>query len=261
MQVLIHTKAKQHSIKSPLHFARFEFKYLLSARLRVEIEKELSFFLQYDPFVVDKVGHTYPVRSLYYDDPVFSAFYDKVDGLHSRSKYRIRTYGFEANQKAPLFLEIKGRHNNLVYKHRVPINDKDSQWSHLSGEKLTSAVLKQANNSAVRNQFEFDCIRKGLKPVALIDYQRRPYVSKFDSTFRITFDANLKVTQTRDLFPQQNKSVAKQILPGFTVLEVKFRHHMPSWFHRLLQAYELKRISISKICSGMEVLGLAIDLN
>jgi SPX domain protein involved in polyphosphate accumulation len=259
---LILPKEKSRNSKSPLHFARFEFKYLLSASLREEIEKELKFFLQYDPFVADKVEHVYPVRSLYYDDPVFSAFYDKVDGLHSRSKYRIRTYSFEANKQAPVFLEIKGRHNNLVYKHRVPItSEKNLQWSHLSGDKLTSAVLKQADSSAVRDQFEFDLIRKRLQPVALIDYQRRPYISKFDSSFRITFDANLKVTRTENLFPQQNKIATKQILSGYTVLEVKFQHHMPSWFHRLIQAYELKRISISKICSGMEVLGLAIDTN
>lgn len=252
-------KPKKNSGKSPLHFARFEFKYLLPLKCRQEIEHDLAFFLQYDPFVAERDGHRYAVRSLYYDDLSYSAFYDKVDGLHSRSKFRVRTYSFDSKEETPVFLEIKGRHNNLVYKHRTPLaND---AWEIFSGKALTQRVLMQADASAVRNQFEFDTLRKGLQPVALIDYMRRPYISKFDPDFRITFDEALHVTQTTALFPGPSGNAAKQILPGYTILEVKFRHHMPSWFHRVIQAHELQRISISKICSGMEVLGLAIDEN
>ena len=255
------SKLKKQAVKSPLHFARFEFKYLLPLQLRNKIEQDLAFFLQYDPFVADIEGHRYAVRSLYYDDPVYSAFYDKIDGLHSRSKFRVRTYSFDSTEQTPVFLEIKGRHNSLVYKHRTPIASDAVDWKTLAGNTLTEAVIKQADNSAVRNQFEFDTLRKGLQPVALIDYMRRPYISKFDPSFRITFDEELKVTRTQNLFPKLSGSAAKQILPGYTILEVKFRHHMPSWFHRVIQTHELQRISISKICSGMEVLGLAIDEN
>jgi hypothetical protein len=258
---LAQTKLKQQTVKSPLHFARFEFKYLLPLQLRQKIEQDLAFFLQYDPFVADKEGHRYAVRSLYYDDPVYSAFYDKVDGLHSRSKFRVRTYSFDSKEQTPVFLEIKGRHNSLVYKHRTPLADDAVDWNTLSGNSLTQTVISQADNSVVRDQFEFDTLRKALQPVALIDYMRRPYISKFDPSFRITFDEELKVSQTQSLFPGASGSAAKKILPGYTILEVKFRHHMPSWFHRVIQAHELQRISISKICSGMEVLGLAIDEN
>jgi SPX domain protein involved in polyphosphate accumulation len=258
---LSQTKSNIQAGKSPLHFARFEFKYLLPLQLRNKIEQDLAFFLQYDPFVADKEGHRYAVRSLYYDDLAYSAFYDKVDGLHSRSKFRVRTYSFYSTEQTPVFLEIKGRHNNLVYKHRTPLANDAVDWEALSGNTLTQTVLKQADTSAVRNQFEFDTVRKGLQPVALIDYMRRPYVSKFDPSFRITFDEELKVTRTNYLFPKSSGFAAKQIQPGYTILEVKFRHHMPSWFHRVIQAHELQRISISKICSGMEVLGLAIDEN
>jgi hypothetical protein len=51
------------------------------------------------------------------------------------------------------------------------------------------------------------------------------------------------------------------MIAGYTVLEVKFRHHMPSWFHQVIQAHELRRISISKIVTGMEALGMAFDEN
>jgi len=108
-------------VSSPLHFARFEFKYILGAQKRREVESDLLYFLEYDPFVEHRDNHRYFVRSLYFDDPNFTAFHDKIDGLHSRSKFRLRTYAFDSKETAPIFLEIKGRHNNLVFKHRTPV--------------------------------------------------------------------------------------------------------------------------------------------
>ena len=82
---------------SRLHFSRFEFKYLLNANRRAALESDLQHFLQYDPFVALRQNHRYPVRSLYFDDPSYSAFHDKIDGLHSRSKFRVRTYSGSIN--------------------------------------------------------------------------------------------------------------------------------------------------------------------
>ena len=85
-------------------------------------------------------------------------------------------------------------------------------------------------------------------------------VSKYDPDSRITFDERLEATKTDCLFPDQ-KAVPYQVLSGYTIVEVKFRRHMPSWFHQVIQAHELRRISVSKIVSGMERLGLARDEN
>jgi len=243
----------------PLHFARFEFKYILAASLANEIEQELQHFLQYDPFVEDRDHHRYQVRSLYFDDPVYSAFYDKVDGLHSRHKYRLRTYSLADSDVIPLFLESKGRHNNLVYKHRTPVIRGDLSWSDLARQELVQAILEQGESSRVLEQFSYDCLRRRLSAVALIDYQRRPYTSKFDESFRLTFDSQLQVTQTDRLFPSLAVSCPLKILPGYVILEVKFRHHIPAWFHSIIQAYELQRVSVSKICAGMKRLGLGDD--
>ena len=110
------------------------------------------------------------------------------------------------------------------------------------------------------DQFQFGILKRRLAPVGLIDYQRRPYVSKYDPTFRITFDEQIAAFNADNIFPE-SRAQGRDVLSGYTVLEVKFHHHMPSWFHRVIQAHQLKRVSISKICSGMEVLGLAHDEN
>ena len=93
--------------RTKLHFARFEFKYVLPQGLRSDLERELRYFLEFDPYVAARPEHRYFVRSLYFDDPFYSSYYDKVDGLFSRYKFRVRTYTENPFDDTPLFLEIK----------------------------------------------------------------------------------------------------------------------------------------------------------
>lgn len=240
-----------------LHFARFEFKYILPALLRNELESELRYFLEFDPYVETQPKHQYFVRSLYFDDAHSTCFFDKVDGLHTRSKFRLRTYTDIPKNDIPQFLEIKGRHNNLVLKHRTPLNQTSLITDDCGDGRLVVKLLEGTSQNEIRRKFEFDLFRKRIRPVALVDYIRRPYISRFDPEFRLTFDSELQGTKTRSLFPNGNSPQPRWLLPGYTVMEVKFRRHIPSWFHHLIQAYELQRVSISKICHAMEALGIA----
>lgn len=240
---------------SNLHFYRFEFKYILPKSIRDELELELGYFMELDPYVASKKGRKYKVRSLYYDDPSFTSFYDKIDGLRTRSKFRVRTYTSEIADKCATFLEIKGRHNALVFKHRTPFDCGRGLDFSLSEALSPEDVLGRVGESDVKRQFQYEYFRKQLRPVMLIDYLRRPLVSKYDPEFRLTFDDSLTGTATDSLFPS-SRSTSRRIIPGYTVMEVKFRYHMPKWFHRLIQTYELRQVSFSKVCAGTKVFGL-----
>ncbi len=246
------------AVRDKLHFSRFEFKYVLRETLRNQIEAELQHFVELDPHVAGKAESKYFVRSLYFDDPSFCAFYDKIDGLHTRSKFRVRTYTEDSSGEVPQFLEVKGRYNNLVFKHRVPMDGGAILLER--GDALVEMVLSHAREGKVRDQFEFELHRKRLRPNVLVDYFRRPYISKYDPEFRLTFDEKLRSTATCGLFPRPIDR-SRRMLRGYTVMEVKFRHHLPSWFHRLIQCYELRRQSVSKVCLGTETLELAVDLS
>ncbi len=245
-------------MQTKLHFARFEFKYVLRADLRKEIESELGYFLQLDPYVAGKPDKKYTVRSLYFDDPALTHYYDKTEGMLHRAKFRLRTYSRDPAENCATFLEIKGRHNALVFKHRVPlVHGKRGEFA--PGEQgVAKSIMERADKGPVLTRFEFEHARKQLRPVMLIDYERRPYVSKYDAEFRLTLDEKLQGTSTKSLYPQPWDS-SRSILLGYSVMEVKFRYHMPSWFHRIIQSYGLRRVSVSKVCHGMEVCGLASD--
>ncbi|MCU7835171.1 MAG: polyphosphate polymerase domain-containing protein [gamma proteobacterium symbiont of Taylorina sp.] len=239
------------------HFLRYEFKYILDNDKKQQVESELVHFMQLDPFVEQFENKKYLVRSLYFDDPVYSFYYEKTDGLMHRQKFRIRTYATQYNENIPIMLELKGRYNNFVYKHRTPISHNSTL---VKDTFLLTKQLEKIPAKAVTQQFIYDKYKKNIKPVMLIDYQRRAYQSKYDYEFRITFDGELFGTQTEQLFPE-DKRYKRRLIDGYTIMEVKFRKHVPPWFHRIMIKYQLNRISISKYCTGMESTPLIEDLD
>lgn len=254
-------------MKPELHFSRFEFKYVLPLELREEVERELQFFMALDPYVSTRHGYKYFVRSLYFDDDAMSLYYEKTDGVMERQKFRIRTYTDDAKEDCVRFLEVKGRHNAIVYKHRVEFPDYVVDTLGEGASEFFSSVgeyhKRVAGETGVKNpvieRFLFDAYRMDLEPKVLIDYDRRPYVSKYAPDFRVTIDDSLEATVTGKLFGDI-QSRRRRCLTGCSIIEVKFRRQIPAWFHRIIQAYELGRISVSKYCYGMEGTGLALNL-
>ena len=238
-------------MKPILHFSRFEFKYILPEAQRSELESELGYFMALDPYVSKQRHQRYFVRSLYFDDDSYSCYYEKTDGVMVRKKYRIRTYTDDRNEDCVIFLEIKGRYNALVYKHRVELPSSIKYSLDAGNDKLLTDLARIEDKSNVLTSFLFDAYRMRLKPCVLIDYERRPYVSKYAPDFRITFDDSLQAAVTGRLFcePMDKRRI---FLPGYCIIEVKLKRHIPSWFHRLIQSYELHRISVSKYCRGAE---------
>lgn len=252
-RVLASCARPSRALLARLHFLRFEFKYLLRADERRQVERELGYFMQLDPFVGARPDRKYFVRSLYFDGADYASYFAKVDGMLHRTKFRVRTYGSDPRAPTAVFLEQKGRHDALVFKHRAELRPAPGTGTGLAcGESgWTEAVLARTQEGSVLEGFRFDLERRRLRPMMLIDYQRRPYVSKYDPEFRLTFDDDLRATRTASLYPSAGEN-ARRVLPGCTIMEVKFRYHVPAWFHRILQSYELRRRSISKVCKGME---------
>lgn len=238
-------------------FSRYEFKYIIPNDLSSRIEEEIEHFMDYDGFIHPSLGNRYLVRSLYFDNDQSTNFYDKVDGIKKRSKYRIRTYGDIQDSSLPFFLEEKGRIESRTYKERIHINFEDinlltGNWANLENiEKYDSIFMEK---------FLYNRLRKRLVPKVLVDYYRKPYINKFGLYFRLTFDSNLKCQKTTNIFPLESETSQFSCLPGSTILELKFDRSIPPWFHRIIQSYQLKRVSVSKFVLGMTRLKIAEDI-
>ena len=91
----------------------------------------------------------------------------------------------------------------------------------------------------------FQVFRRNLLPTVITDYWRAPYVSDYDSNFRLTFDSLISVKKSSKLFNNLN-NFERKCLAGYSILEIKFNRRIPKWFHRIIQNYNLRRISVSK---------------
>jgi hypothetical protein len=234
-------------------FSRFEFKYILKKKISESIKSEVKQFMQQDNFT--KYRDYYLVRSLYFDNYFFSHFHDKIDGVKNRHKFRIRTYAENEKKNVPIFLEMKGRNNLRTFKNRTSVNIDDLLLFYKK-ENIFNLKKRYSNNDLIHN-FIFDIYKKNITPKVLIDYKRLPLVSKNGLYFRLTFDSELQACVSNNIFG--NDYNWKSCIPGYDILEVKFDFTIPPWFHRIIQNYQLKRLSVSKFVLGLEATNLAYD--
>jgi hypothetical protein len=239
-------------------FARYEFKYFLDKQTRDSLEADISTFMKYDGYVHPEIDNAYFVRSMYFDNSIAKNYYEKIDGIRLRRKFRIRTYTKTRDEKVPLFLEQKGRYIDRTFKTRVPI-DYDILQSFENNNNRFS-LLEALPNVPLIEEFVFESARLHIKPSVLVDYVRRPYISHYDLNFRVTFDSQIRAAAASTFFPDSRERWV-MCDAGYTILEVKFHRRIPAWFLRLIQAHNLRRLSISKFCRGVEVCGLAEDLS
>ena len=138
-------------------FSRYEFKYILTNDFAKEIEDEVLHFMDYDGYIDPSLNNRYFVRSLYFDNQQSSSFYDKVDGIKKRSKYRIRTYTKKKNLKVPIFFEEKGRVESRTYKRRIGI-----EYKHLDSflGNHHDLLLKHSFNNQLTDHFLYKFYRK-----------------------------------------------------------------------------------------------------
>ena len=234
-------------------FSRFEFKYIINKNISKLIQKEVENFAESDSFSNNE--DNYFVRSLYFDNDVFSNFREKIDGIKNRHKFRIRTYSKKPNKLTPLYLEMKGRNNQRTFKNRTKISSEDLDLFYYQ-KNLFNLKKKYSDNKLI-NQFIFDTYRKKIIPKVVIDYKRCALLSKNGLYFRLTFDSDIYACSNDKLF--ENDYNWKICIPGNDILEVKFDLTIPPWFHRIIQNYQLKRISVSKFVLGMETTNLVHD--
>lgn len=228
-------------------FTRYEFKYLIKNKIADIILNDALNFMEYDQFAIDKKG--YFVRSLYFDNSDYDNFFEKVDGIKHRKKFRIRTYNKTDSKNNPIYLESKGRVEDRVFKKRFKIESSDLKFFYKN--KNIDYLLKKYEKNSLINEYTFDVLRKNIQPKILIDYRRKPLINKHGLYFRLTFDSDLKSSKTNSLFHNNGFFISNKCKPGYTILEVKFERSIPLWFHRTIQAYDLSRKSISKFVYGV----------
>ncbi len=222
---------------------RHELKFKISNSAAEVLKQKLSLILGKDKNAYYEDG-SYLIKSLYFDDRDSSSYYEKMDGVLYRKKYRIRMYN---DVDTFIRLEKKMKHNNYTAKEQMLIS-KDIYSKILNGK-----IDEIENPDGLLLEFITNYKNKGLVPSVIVEYHRTAFTYPI-SDVRITFDSNIQSSlYNYDLF---NTSYPRYIVdePGKQVLEVKFNEILPLHIANILNDIPACREAVSKfaICRSIK---------
>lgn len=220
---------------------RYEKKFLIT-NIQMEILKNtLSAALYLDSNIKNPDG-SYFIRSLYFDDYKDTSYFQVLDGISKREKYRIRYYDLDPSY---ITLEKKSKENNLGKK------DKD---------KLTKEmVMKFINNEEIESdkpvvtELQSKMKTSLYKPVIIIDYERRAFTYPVNDV-RITLDYNISCSYEISKFFEKNINSIPLLEKNTAILEVKYNDFLPDFIKQLINIKNLEITSFSKYSTGRDML-------
>ena len=213
---------------------RYELKFLLNSSYAELLKYRLGLIMDKD---VNAIDGKYFIRSLYFDDIYDTAYYEKVDGLEEREKYRIRYYNLD---KSYIVLELKGKRNIFTYKRQARLSEED--YNNIINQNYDKINME---DKPVLEDFINKAKRKDLVPAIIVDYNRLAYTYPVEDV-RITFDEDISSgVFDYDLF---NKEINTQrvIEPNEVILEVKYNTRFPKVLKEILNTVPMTRIAMSK---------------
>ena len=225
---------------------RHELKFFISEMQYQVLSRQLDRVLWRDPNGDE--NNEYHIRSLYFDTIFDDAYYDKLDGVQNRNKYRIRIYNM---QDKVIKLECKTKVGSLISKRSLTI-PRDLADQLIAGD---TTDLEKTRSGLLGDVFrEMTCGL--LRPVVIVDYVREAYLHPAEEV-RITFDMSLRSgLSSVDLFNRQLPTVCPHDR-NVEILEVKFNNYLPGYIAGLLHGVEAERSAVSKyvLCRRYEPLG------
>ena len=222
---------------------RHELKYKISNAAAEVLKQKLALIMETDSNAFYEDG-SYLIKSLYFDDLNYNSYYEKMDGVLYRKKYRIRIYN---DDESFIRLEKKMKHNNMTAKEQMLIS-KDIYSKILKGK-----IDEIEDAKGLLLEFLNDMRTKGLVPSIVVGYHRTAFTYPV-SDVRITFDSNIQSgLYNYDLFDSQMPTYTVDEV-GKQVLEVKFNEVLPLHIANILNDIPSCREAVSKfaICRSIK---------
>lgn len=215
---------------------RHELKYQIGPAAHLALRQRLRTVMEPDPHA--GADGLYTIRSIYFDNYRDKALREKLVGVQTREKFRIRYYNDDLSF---ITLEKKIKHNDLCQKLDAPLSREEYQ-------RLLRAPgpwMLEHPQELVR---ELYCKMRTqqLRPRVLVSYVREPYVYA-PGNVRATFDSDIRTSLFgRDFAGGSLPGISAADDPGNTVLEVKYDAFLPEIIRALLQTEGLRQQAFSK---------------
>ena len=203
---------------------RHELKFYIARPQYEVLSRTLRGALRLDPNA-ERNGGAYHIRSLYFDTVFDDAFYDKINGVKDRDKYRIRIYNLSDKE---IFLECKTKVGALISKRSVKVS-RDLAEQIIACDP---SGLENTQSGLLRDVYR-EMRTRLLHPVVIVDYEREAYLHPAEEV-RITFDMKLRSgLNSIDLFDAAVPTVPVLDREEI-ILEVKYNRLLPPYIAELI---------------------------
>lgn len=211
-------------------FQRYEKKYLLTKGQYLALLTKIAPYMELDAYG----KHT--ICNVYYDTESYELIRTSIEKPSYKEKLRIRSYGI-AHENSNVFLELKKKVNDIVYKRRICMNYQDAmQYLERRQQPVTSQILKEID-------WFLDWYHPSEK--TFIAYDRMAYIGKEDENLRMTFD--FAIRWRKDQVDLSAGDHGEKLLRDDEVLmEIKIPMAMPIWMSNVLNDLQIYPVSFSK---------------
>ena len=212
---------------------RHELKHYINAADHAQLRARLRAVAK--PHENAEESGSYKVRSLYFDNYADKAVVEKLSGLSSREKFRLRYYNGDTSF---IRLERKSKTNRLAYKESAVITAEICSQllcGHYGCLKSSGEPLLMELYTKIRYQ--------NLRPRSIIDYDREAYTYRAGNV-RVTFDSNIRASGSVTGFLNP-KSVTIPAA-GAIILEIKYDGFLPDFIRDVVGLSNRSQTEFSK---------------
>lgn len=188
--------------------------------------------LRLHPASLRKIYPDRQIHNIYFDTATLSTYWDNVNGVAQRKKYRVRWYGDDPHDIQRPHFEIKGRQNELGTKVVRRIDD-----FQLDRLRFLTRLVNEQPEATGR-----------LQPVLMNAY-RRAYYGTSDGRYRLTIDWDIRyfglmLAQRFTRYTIRDENA--------TVLELKYDRQHDDDHDPISQFLPLRQSKSSKYVTGIQ---------
>ena len=193
---------------------RHELKHNINNIDCIELRTKMPVVMKCDAHAIDSNG--YRVRSLYFDNYNDKALMEKLFGISTREKFRLRLYNGDTSL---IKLEKKSKNNNICYKESEIITKEEcdliikGQYEFLKNKKEPLFIELYAK-----------IIYQQLRPKTIVDYKREAYLYDCGHV-RVTIDSDIRKSDNINNFLVEDPYF--EPTPKSYILEVKYDNYLP----------------------------------
>ncbi|MDG5766889.1 polyphosphate polymerase domain-containing protein [Balneolales bacterium ANBcel1] len=233
---------------------RFEHKYVINENVALGIRDFLSSYLDIDSYGATQPNLSYPVHSLYFDSPGMRTYQNTINGDRNRYKLRVRFY--EQMEDAPLYFEIKRRHDKIIAKKRAIVH-RHAADDVARGFLPGSSCLVDPSGEQMDALLDFSRLINHLQaePKVHVAYFREAWVADGSNKIRVTIDRQVRSEPHKTISFSPEMSNPRLVFGNDLILELKFTNRFPNWFKDLVQIFGLRQVGAAKYVDGVTNLG------